>query len=374
MSKQHQKHAKLARPSGGAWGRVEFAVIGAPCGVIRQIAQNLSAHFEGKARIGFVDAGHHPAHSSGSAAVQLMDNGAWQQIDVTRRFTSADQRMLFNECDLVLVNGNHFEAQQQIVLVHPDKSLDGKLAKLTDIQLVLLTEDMAIPDCLTALIQSVPVLSLNDDMAVFSFFEIYLEKRVPELNGLVLAGGQSQRMGSDKSTLQYHHAPQRDHVFGLMLPVCQEVFISCNAPQAATIDLPKIEDRFLGIGPVGGILSAFQSAPDTAWLVVATDMPYLSTTTLNYLIEHRDPSKLATAFVGKDGLPEPLITIWEPRAYPVLLQALSMGLSCPRKILTAHDTLMLQPPEPAELQNINLPSERDVALEAIQQVPAVAQQ
>jgi molybdopterin-guanine dinucleotide biosynthesis protein A len=139
-----------------------------------------------------------------------------------------------------------------------------------------------------------------------------------------------------------------------MNPLCEEVFISCNANQRAAVGLPLIEDRFLGIGPMGGLLSAFQSAPDRAWLTVACDMPYLGYLTLEYLIANRNTSKLATAFKNTDqGFPEPLVTIWEPRAYQVLLQALSAGISCPRKVLMASAVALLDAPDQREMQNIN---------------------
>ncbi|RYD52460.1 MAG: molybdenum cofactor guanylyltransferase [Sphingobacteriales bacterium] len=187
----------------------------------------------------------------------------------------------------------------------------------------------------------------------------------PPLYGLVLAGGQSQRMGTDKGLLQYHGQPQREVAFNLLQPYCEQTFISCNASQASGIMLPKIEDRFLGLGPMGGILSAFQAAPDAAWLVVATDLPYLNPETLDYLIAHRNSSALATAFRGYQELPEPLLTIWEPRAYPILLQAIGLGMSCPRKVLLSGTVELLQPPVPEALQNVNQPDERAAVLQTL---------
>ena len=169
-------------------------------------------------------------------------------------------------------------------------------------------------------------------------------------------------MGSDKGLLRYHDSPQRAHVYGLLQPLCRQVFVSCNAAQSPDLLLPRIEDRFLGIGPMGGILSAMQADPDAAWLTVACDLPLLRSATIEYLIAHRDPSVMATAFRDASGLPEPLITIWEPRAYPLLLLALSEGLSCPRKILMNTGVQLLHAPDISELQNVNDPSERLKAL------------
>jgi molybdopterin-guanine dinucleotide biosynthesis protein A len=356
VSKQHQKHVKLAKPSGGAWGRAELALLGAPCEVIREVAQKVAAHFEGEWQIGFADANHHPAETaSGAAALHLTDHGNWQQVDIAANKTNYNRRTLFNACDLVLVNGNHFDAQQQVLFIHPAKSMTSKLEELTDVKLIVLTEEgLAVPDYLQALAQTVPTIELENDAAIIDFFESYLRGRVPLLNGLVLVGGNSTRMGTDKSSLVYHDKKQRDYVYELLQPLCDEVFISCNARQSTDISLPRIEDRFLGIGPMGGILSAFQFAPDRAWLTLACDMPHLTQQTFNYLIQQRKPSKLATAFVNTElGFPEPLLTIWEPRAYPVLLEALSLGSSCPRKVLINSDIALLSPPDRLALVNVN---------------------
>jgi hypothetical protein len=41
MAKQHQKHAKLARPAGGDWGRAELALLGAPCSIIAAFVREI---------------------------------------------------------------------------------------------------------------------------------------------------------------------------------------------------------------------------------------------------------------------------------------------------------------------------------------------
>jgi molybdenum cofactor guanylyltransferase len=61
--------------------------------------------------------------------------------------------------------------------------------------------------------------------------------------------------------------------------------------------------------------------------------------------------------------PEPLITIWEPRAYPLLLQFLSQGYSCPRKVLINSDVELLQVPDVQAIQNVNYPEQRDAAMQ-----------
>ena len=187
---------------------------------------------------------------------------------------------------------------------------------------------------------------------------------IPSLNGLVLAGGKSRRMGTPKDLLKWHGKEQRYFAADLLAPFCEEVFISCRQDQLEDFnpDYHALTDTFLNMGPFGGILSALRSQRDKAWLVVACDLPLLDKKSLEFLIESRDSTKAATTYESPfDGLPEPLITIWEPKSYPLLLNFLGIGNTCPRKVLINSDTLILKPQNPDALMNVNTPEDAERA-------------
>lgn len=194
------------------------------------------------------------------------------------------------------------------------------------------------------------------------------ENNIPLLNGLVLAGGRSKRMGTDKDLIKWHNKEQRCYAADLLTPFCGEVFISCRAEQAKDIDsaYKTLPDTFLDMGPFGGILSALRSQRDKAWLVIACDLPLLNEDTLRFLIRNRNAQKIATTYQSPhDDLPEPLITIWEPESYPVLLSFLGKGITCPRKVLMNSDVLLLQPLQPEALMNVNTPEDAEKAKEIL---------
>lgn len=194
------------------------------------------------------------------------------------------------------------------------------------------------------------------------------ETDVPKLNGLVLAGGKSQRMGNPKDKINWHGKEQRYYAADLLVPFCDEVFISCRQDQLENFDpnYNALTDTFLNMGPFGGILSALRSQRDKAWLVIACDLPLLDETSLEFLIENRNIEKAATTYESPfDGLPEPLITIWEPKSYPLLLNFLGSGITCPRKVLINSDTLILKPDNPDSLMNVNTPEDRAKAQEIL---------
>lgn len=189
------------------------------------------------------------------------------------------------------------------------------------------------------------------------------------LNGLVLAGGKSLRMGRDKGALQWYGKEQRYYLANLLQTLCRNVFISCRPEQAAGLDknYSVIQDQFPDAGPSGAILSAFNYKSQCAWLVVACDLPLLDLTTIEYLIGHRDASVAATTFESPhDGLPEPLITIWEPKSFSLLKINAAQGRRCPRKVLLNTEIKLLKPPHPDALLNANTPEDVRRVMEVLE--------
>ncbi|MBS7566224.1 NTP transferase domain-containing protein [Mucilaginibacter sp. Bleaf8] len=375
MDKQHEKHVKLSRPSLGEYNRNELSILGTTCANIRQLANQLIQSLCDQYSVAYVDADHkasvvtEDAALANGATLEAVDKITYRSLNYQQEFNAFQNRQLFNYQDLVLVNGNHFKAQAQIAVIDPVKPLEKKLDKLTNVKLVLLTEGITdVPEYISQMpdLANVPIMRMDDITGIIEFISAFLTERSAPLFGLVLAGGKSERMQTDKGSLDYHGKTQRLHIHELLSSYCAQVYISYADEQAVQQqeDLPVIIDTFTGLGPYGGILSAFRNNTDVAWITLACDLPYLSPQTIGYLVARRNPSKLATAFMDAENrFPEPLITIWEPRAYPVLLQFLSQGYSCPRKVLINSDVELLQVPNVLDIQNVNYPEQREAAMQ-----------
>jgi len=182
-----------------------------------------------------------------------------------------------------------------------------------------------------------------------------------KINGLILAGGYSKRMGSDKALLEFHGKPQIEYIFELLQKYCGEVFLSKRQNQVIYGNIPYINDigEFIDQGPLGGILSAMTSLPQSSWLVLACDLPFVNDETIQSLINQRDGQKIATAFISSspDALPEPLCAIWEGHSYHHILKLFNEGIHCPRKILIKSDVKLVPQANPRWLDNINTPQE-----------------
>jgi molybdopterin-guanine dinucleotide biosynthesis protein A len=382
--REHKKHSAIARPTYGNFARQEWAIVGAPCGTIKDLADAVIKALSGIYKCAYVDAQHANADEEAAllgrlasgAAAEYTDQINYHQFDFNQPFNTFRFRQFFADSDIVFVNGNHQQAKAQVVVLDETKkaSLQKRVSQLTDVQLFLLADNAEgvfdfVQEAMPAW-QQVPLYKLSETGKIISFFQERLQQARPVLNGLVLAGGKSQRMGHDKGAITWHGKEQRYFMADLLQPYCKEVYISCQPEQQPYLDssYKTVTDTFIGLGPYGAILSAFREQPDAAWLVVACDLPLVDTGTLDHLTEKRNSTAIATTFQSPhDGFPEPLITIWEPKSYPVLLSFLSQGYTCPRKVLINSDTYLLQPLHPDALLNVNTPEEAERVHQIIQQ-------
>ncbi len=188
---------------------------------------------------------------------------------------------------------------------------------------------------------------------------------IPALYGLVLSGGKSTRMGTDKGVLEYHGVPQREYFYTLLEELCDEVYLSLRGDQLQDVfqNFNYIIDTDRYQGPFNGILSAHEKFPEMAWLVLACDLPLLDLDTLRTLVAERNAMLGATAMATKiTGLPEPLVAIWEPQGLSGAMEyLLSAESSSPRNYLMNSHIKTVHPREDKLLYNANSQEEYQLA-------------
>ena len=178
------------------------------------------------------------------------------------------------------------------------------------------------------------------------------------LYGLVLSGGRSTRMGSDKGLLNYHGKNQREFLFELLSKNCEKVFTSCNSEQNIPSYLNPLTDQFQYKSPINGILTALSTAPETGWIIVAVDMPHVTQEVIELLISNRNEDLVATCFFNHlEKFPEPLLTIWEPKALPLLSSFVETERISPRAFLQENKVQLVSTNDERIFVNVNTPNE-----------------
>jgi molybdopterin-guanine dinucleotide biosynthesis protein A len=358
----------MIKPKGGKFHRNELALIGAPCDTIQMLAQKINAALE-KISMAYVDADHGQSDDPPIFSSTYTDKIGFHQLHFRSDYLDYEFRHYLDHTDMVLVNGNHFTAENQIVIINESKkeSLKRKLDRLTNVQMFILDEGSTeIFDYLLSeneKWQTTDTFRIDQIDEITDKIDLWFESSKPVLNGMVLAGGKSTRMGKDKSQIEYHGKPHSIYLAHLLSEYCHETFLSKAQKENEIEGFTVLADSFTDLGPYGGILSAFRSNPNAAWMTIATDIPMLDRDTIKTLVENRNTSKFATCFHNPEtNFPEPLITIWEPRMYPRLLQFLAQGYSCPRKALINSDIEEIHLSSTEVLGNANTPEEMQAYL------------
>ncbi|MGJ8657600.1 MAG: molybdopterin converting factor subunit 1 [Akkermansiaceae bacterium] len=178
------------------------------------------------------------------------------------------------------------------------------------------------------------------------------------ITGILLVGGQSSRMGEDKSELIYQNGQtEKERLYKILNKLCDKTYLCHRADQPQ--EHPSIIDP--GNGPLAAIATAaqLQSHPNSALLVLACDTPLLTTQDITHLIEHRDPSVMATCYTSAiDQKPEPLCAIYEPAFFPAIIEAVENNQYCPRRLLQQNNTKNITLTTPQALLNANSPAEK----------------
>ncbi|WP_435253891.1 NTP transferase domain-containing protein [Tenacibaculum sp. A30] len=359
MDKKHTKHTNLVKKHNDNFAPNEVAILGTKCGVIADLVHNVSKRLSNY-NLGYFDASHAKDVEQKTLTEYTFHQEGNLQIKTTSSVNKYEQRLQFYNHDLVFINGNHYQGAKQILILDDEKeaSVKKRLDQLTSIQFVIkLNENSKYFDCLLERfpnIKNSTSYTINEIDKISNHFHNLVKQNIAPIKGLVLTGGKSTRMGSDKSELVYYKKPQKEHVKELLENNNLETFYSV---QASSEKENEIHDIFLNLGPFGGVCSAFQKDPNSAWLVMATDVPFVNNELIQLLLQKRNPSKIATTVKGKNKeFPEPLITIYEPKAYGKLLAYLAQGYSCPRKMLINSDVEIIEVDDNL-IRNINTPEE-----------------
>ena len=149
--------------------------------------------------------------------------------------------------------------------------------------------------------------------------------------GLLLAGGQSRRMGGgDKALRLLAGQTLLDRVIDRVKPQVDALVLNANGDPArfARFGLPVVADSIADFaGPLAGILAGLDwtaaNRPDCAFVVsIATDAPFLPADLVARLLEGMDNEGAELACAASGGQPHPVIGLWPVRLRDELREAL----------------------------------------------------
>ncbi len=144
------------------------------------------------------------------------------------------------------------------------------------------------------------------------------------ITGLIMAGGQSKRMGQNKAFLKLNGEFLIKLIISKIKNICQEVFIVVNEKEEyMDLGLPVLQDEIPLLGPLGGLLTGLRNASYDTCLMVATDMPFIN---IPLLKEMADMINGYDVVIPKNerGL-EPLHACYSKKCLPLIEKSIQSG-------------------------------------------------
>lgn len=130
---------------------------------------------------------------------------------------------------------------------------------------------------------------------------------IDDCTAIVLAGGESRRMGRDKASLELAGQTLLERVLTRLDGLFPEVLVSVRAPRP-DLDRPQLCDAVPGGGPLAGLCAALARGGRPWVFLVATDMPFLHVPLIEALAEQRAGVDAVVAVV--DGVVQPLAAFY----------------------------------------------------------------
>jgi molybdenum cofactor guanylyltransferase len=156
-----------------------------------------------------------------------------------------------------------------------------------------------------------------------------------DLTAVLLAGGQSRRMGMDKATFLFRGKP----LWQVQLETLQqlkpkEIFVSARIdPQWCRDDVVFVADVPPSRGPLSGLAASLNRMSTSHLLVLAIDMPWMSNRYLEFLCAQIEPGRGVLPKIGDRA--EPLAAIYPRKALGEFRDAL-MGTDFSLQTLIRH--------------------------------------
>lgn len=143
------------------------------------------------------------------------------------------------------------------------------------------------------------------------------------ITGIILAGGKSTRMGSDKGFLLLNGKPFVQYSIVALKPLVSEILIVSDNPDYDVFGLKRINDITKNAGPIAGICSGLEASTTEYNLILSCDIPLITSEILQKLIDNIDEISEIIQ-VESQGKSMPLIALYKKqvaKTFNTFLQA-----------------------------------------------------
>lgn len=146
-------------------------------------------------------------------------------------------------------------------------------------------------------------------------------------SGIILAGGQSTRMGQDKALMEFDGIPMIQHIANTLKAFTNEIIVASNNPVHHQFGDCGVLDNFPNSGPMAGIEAGLSQSRNDLSIVISCDAPFVNELVIEKLIEaEKKAGEMTEAVVASCGTQiHPLIGIYRKSSLDIIRTRLQEG-------------------------------------------------
>ncbi len=131
-----------------------------------------------------------------------------------------------------------------------------------------------------------------------------------DITGIILAGGKSSRMGSDKGFLELNNKPFVQYSIDAVTPLVSKIIIVSDHSTYDSFGLTRVTDHIKDAGPISGIYSGLEASDTEYNLILSCDIPLITSEVLEKLI-HEIDSTTEIIQAESNGKSMPLVALYK---------------------------------------------------------------
>jgi molybdopterin-guanine dinucleotide biosynthesis protein A len=178
------------------------------------------------------------------------------------------------------------------------------------------------------------------------------------ITGVILAGGKSSRMGTDKGFLKLNGKLFIEHIIAVLTPFVSEIIIVSNHPEYDNFKVKRVPDFVENAGPLAGVYSGLLASKTENNLVLSCDIPLINSEILAELVRQIDDVSEIIQ-IESNGKTMPLISVYNKSCETVFSSLLNQG---ERRLRFAVNqckvkNILLNKEQEKRVSNINTPEQ-----------------
>ncbi|NIJ44380.1 molybdopterin-guanine dinucleotide biosynthesis protein A [Wenyingzhuangia heitensis] len=179
------------------------------------------------------------------------------------------------------------------------------------------------------------------------------------ITGIILAGGKSSRMGTDKGTLLLNDITFTQHIINNLRPIVDEIIIVSNQESYDQFGVKRISDNVQDYGPVAAVYTGLKESKTDYSLIISCDAPKVDIDVFKPLLEHRNNKYDIVQYICNSRT-TPLTALYNRKCLGIFKLALKNKIQKLRFVIKQLDDKTLVTPDHIKDKIVNINTPKDL--------------